>query len=200
MADQAVCTVDGCCKPVKVKSRGLCNTHYLRFRKYGRADGGGTLRGEPEAFYQSKILPCDDDECLIWPFARNESGYGRMFSRDGETTLVHRRACRDRNGSPPSDEHEAAHICGKGHEGCVNPRHLKWSTRIENMADMVGHGTSTKKPRGSTHPRAKLTESEVREIRATQGTAKRSDVASRFGVSEATVKAIYARRVWAWLD
>lgn len=193
-----LCSIEGCSRPSR--ARLMCNQHYLRFRKYGDPLGGGTRRGEPEEFYQTVVLPHDGVECLIWPFARNELGYGRMFAKDGKTTLVHRRACEDRNGPPPTPEHEAAHSCGKGHEGCVSPAHARWATATENSADMVLHGTANQKAHGESHPGAKLTEEDVRAIRASKGETTRAQVAARYGVKPETIKAIYSRKTWAWLQ
>lgn len=67
---------------------------------------------------------------------------------DGRTHTVSRLVCEYINGKAPSPEHEAAHNCGKGHEGCVNPLHMRWATRAENFSDKVIHGTSM---RGKLH-------------------------------------------------
>jgi hypothetical protein len=199
MADLSICTIPECSKPVHVKSRGLCSTHYQRFLRHGDPFSGGTIRGEPEDFYESKALPADGLDCVFWPYARNEHGYGRMFAKDGGTTLVHRRVCEELHGPPPTSAHEAAHSCGKGHEGCVSGAHVRWATPLENAADMVLHGTSTLKAHGEAHPRAKLTEAEVRAIRADKGLQTRAEVAARYGVKPETIKAIYSRKIWARL-
>lgn len=50
--------------------------------------------------------------------------------------------CQKAHGDPPSPKHDAAHSCGRGHEGCVNPNHLSWKTKKQNQADRITHGTS----------------------------------------------------------
>lgn len=75
---------------------------------------------------------------------------------------------------------------------------LAWGTQAENMADSVQHKTS---PKGTRHGSAKLTEDDVRTIRRLLATGtKQVDIAQQFGLNEATVRAIKARKTWGWLD
>lgn len=200
MAAISLCIIEGCDKPVRVKARGLCNAHYLRLIRNGHTDARMTLKGEPEAFLKTVVLQHAGDECLIWPFAKNEHGYGRMFAANGETTLVHRRVCEEVNGDPPSPDYEAAHSCGNGHLACVSPRHVRWATAVENADDMIAHGTRFSKARGTAHGLSKLTEDDVRAIRRDRGKSTIAVVADRYGVKPETIKAIYSRRNWGWLD
>jgi hypothetical protein len=45
MRKRGTCSVDGCGMPVLVKSRGLCNRHYLRLQRHGDPLMAGTNRG-----------------------------------------------------------------------------------------------------------------------------------------------------------
>lgn len=93
------------------------------------------------------------DKCLIWPFHRDAYGYAGAVTLGKVKIKAYRAACIWANGAPPTPRHEAAHSCGRGHEGCVDPRHLSWKTRKENVADRVLHGTSNN---GERNGRAKL--------------------------------------------
>jgi hypothetical protein len=115
---------------------------------------------------------------------------------DGALVYVHRRVCEDVNGPPQVPTDEAAHSCGKGHIGCVTRGHLSWKTRQQNRDDMLIHGTIA---RGEASGRAKLTESDVREIRALKGREHQRVTANRFGVSRRAIGAIYRGDSWAWL-
>jgi len=42
-------------------------------------------------------------------------------------------------GTPPCDGFETRHLCGNGHLSCVNPKHLPWGTRGDNVADQTRH-------------------------------------------------------------
>lgn len=186
------CDVPGCYKPHE--ARGYCSSHYDKWKKYADPMGGvlTTKAGEPARFLLANVSH-NSDECLIWPFSRYASGYGQIA--DGHQ--AHRKMCILAHGEPPSTKHEAAHSCGKGHEGCVNPRHLRWATPTENQADKVAHGTTN---RGERCGAAKLTEAEVRAIRALEGQMTQQGIADKFGVHLMTVNNILRRRNWRWLE
>lgn len=173
-------------------ARGYCHKHYRRWQRHGSAMGGGTEYGEPDRFIAEVANHWASDECLIWPYSRNNRGYGQI-SRGGRPKLVHRIVCEVAHGSPPPD-HQAAHSCGKGHEGCVNPRHLRWATTSENMLDRTSHGTDN---RGERQGSSKLTKDDVLAIRASN--ARVTDLARSYGVSPSTICGIQSGRTWAWL-
>jgi len=189
------CSIEGCGK--RVRARGWCNAHWIRWKKYGEPLAGNpTLRGEPLRFFQETVLPFDSNECLAWPYAKS-SGYGTLWF-NGRLRRVSRLVCEARNGPPPTSQHEAAHECGKGHEGCVNPRHLAWKTSRENKADQLVHGTRN---RGERQGRSKLTRAQVVELRALkEGGWTLRALGSRYGVDFSTVRLIVTGKNWAWLE
>lgn len=132
--------------------------------------------------------------CAIWPLFRDQNGYGRV-GYNGDIYWAHRLSCILAHGDPPSDDHEAAHSCGNGKDGCVNPRHLSWQTRSRNQKDRREHGT---KAVGVRRPSLrKLTPEKVDEIRKLRGTASQREIALRFGVSDATIRDIYSGKSWS---
>lgn len=133
----------------------------------------------------------DADFCLIWPFCRNPNGYG-TFGYLGKPHYAHRFMCEFVNGPAPTDEHEAAHSCGNGNMGCVNPRHLSWKTKSENRIDALNHGTGVRGRNG----RKRLNESQVAEIRSLQGKMTQAEIAAKFGISEPNVRAILTWRIY----
>jgi hypothetical protein len=104
--------------------------------------------------------------------------------------------CELAHGPAPTPEHEAAHSCGKGAAGCLTLRHLRWATAPENQADKIAHGTA---PRGEHNPSSKLTEDDVRFIRAHHRKLRNLDMAERFGVNKEHISNIVRRKTWAWL-
>jgi DNA-directed RNA polymerase specialized sigma subunit len=104
--------------------------------------------------------------------------------------------CELVNGPVPSQDHEAAHSCGKGDTGCVNPAHLAWKTRSENNNQKTKHGTQL---RGTKQPMAKLDELQVREIRKMKGRANYIEISAKYGISKQQVCRIMKRQAWAWL-
>jgi hypothetical protein len=189
------CSIQGCGNPHIAK--GFCSTHYSRFKKHGNPLGGrATARGELLRFFKEVVMPYEGVDCLVWPYARCSNGYGRVW-KDDRLQGVHRLVCEETHGPPPTAQHEAAHSCGKGHEGCVTKGHLSWKTPKENQADKFSHNTHN---RGERHPMAKLTEPDVREIRSLQGKERQHVTAKRFGVSRNSVSNIQNGRTWLWLQ
>jgi predicted XRE-type DNA-binding protein len=137
----------------------------------------------------------EGDDCLIFPYSIDHNGYGRA-KLDGKQITASRMMCFIVLGDPESDDHQAAHSCGKGHEGCVHPKHLRWDTCSGNHADKVTHGTAM---RGTACHAHKLDEALVRELRSLQGTISQREIAERFGIAQTTVSRILRRVTWGWV-
>lgn len=157
-----------------------------RTNKRGQGDGINFLRA---------LIGHDGDDCVIWPFfIEKRRGYG-MVGFNGDLHKAHRVMCELAHGPAPSAEYEAAHECGRGPEGCVNPKHLRWKTRIDNQADRKIHGTSGRGPKGS-YRRYKLVPADVAEIRKLLGVMSTQDIADRFGVDRSTIRQIQTGKIW----
>lgn len=192
MATRRICSVEGCGK--RHEGLGYCSAHWERFKRYGDPLAGGVTPGSLMAFIVNEALPCESTECLHWPFGKAH-GRGRI-KYAGRLCFAHRVVCELAHGAAPSSRHEAAHSCGNGHVGCVNPRHLRWATRQENEHDKFMHGTHNK---GARHGCSKLTEAEASEILSLKGSFRQREVAARFGVHRSTVSLIHSGRLWGHL-
>lgn len=188
-----ICSVSECGK--NAIKRGLCTAHYKRLMRHGSPTAGRTAPGVAHAFVRDVVLPFEGDECLFWPFATNDGSRG-VIRVDGRSVLVSRYVCAATHGAPTRRGLEAAHSCGKGHLGCVNPRHLSWKTPSENQADKLLHGTHT---RGERHPLVKLAEADVLAIRSLRGKQTQNKIAETYGVSVTTVCQIQTGTSWRWL-
>lgn len=191
-----ICAANDCRNPAK--TCGFCGKHYQRLQKYGDANHAVTPKaadGEPMRFLMEVAVPCSSDDCLTWPFAKTTHGYGQLWTdHPYRLELAHRVICRIVHGDAPTEKHEVAHSCGNGFSGCVNPRHLRWATRVENMADKIRHGTTFR----GNHPNAKLLVSDVISIRAASGTD--GEIAVKYGVSRSSINMIRARVSWKWVE
>lgn len=189
MTKSSICSIDGCGKPRSKK--GWCNAHYLRWYRFGDVNHlTVTPDGEPDRWLRAHV-DHEGDECLKWPFATGWDGRGRIANKN--FPQAHRLMCYLRYGDAPSDVHEAAHSCGKGHEGCVNPNHLRWATPVENAADKEVHGTQR---RGEEHHTSKLTAFQVALIREMEGLFSQREIGETFGVHSETVGDIFRGLTW----
>lgn len=100
-----------------------------------------------------------DDECWPWTGYVNEDGYGEFFFV-GKMRGAHELAVTFTTGEVKDPGLDTCHSCDN--PPCCNPRHLRFGTRLENVADMIERGRMRT---GSRHPFAKLTEAMVVEIR-----------------------------------
>lgn len=179
-----------CEKPVL--ARGMCSKHYTRWRNHGSAFVVKCPRGEAQKFIRN--IP-ETDECILWPFrAHYKNKYGSVFF-NGKLTGAHRAVCILYHGDPPSNKHEAAHICGA--RNCVNPRHIRWATARENAADKIAHETSGN---GEQNPMAKLKSSDVVKIKMARGKISASKLADIFQCSPRLIRAIWQGKMWRHID
>jgi DNA-binding transcriptional regulator YiaG len=168
----------GCKKPFVAK--GYCRMHYNRVYTKGTPHRETPRIEKIMKFVDEVALPCESDECLRHPFNVNDVGYcfinrGKRSARTSET--LHRHICGRKHGAPPQPDYDAAHECGNA--WCVNPRHLFWKTRADNMNDKRRHGTHIQ---GSKQWKASLTEEQVREIRELSKSMTQREIARRFGL------------------
>lgn len=134
------------------------------------------------------------DDCIKWPFSGSQ-GVG-CLSLAGRHWVAPRLMCTLVNGLPPTSKHNAAHECGNGNRGCMNPKHLTWKTPVENRADCKRHGTDVRNPWGA---RRRLTPEKVYEIRALEGKETGAAVAALYDVSDDTIYQIWKRVRWGSL-
>lgn len=154
--------------------------------KYCSRRCGGKARRIPdrEAHFWAGVDRGGGEESC-WPWTRGcfDSGYGDF---GGER--AHRVAYTYAYG-PISKGRHVLHGCDN--PPCCNPRHLRAGTQVENARDCVERGRSTNwgrhnnYARGERHGRAKLTDAQVAELRATPGTLR--EVARKFGIGPTQV-------------
>lgn len=153
-------------------------------------------------------IPEPNSGCWIWMRGINKQGYGKVKSL-GRTLFAHRASFETFVGEIPIGM-QVCHSCDL--PGCVNPDHLFLGTSADNHADRNKKGRQAsgdrqglranpeRAPRGVRNAAAKLTESEVIEIRRLlQAGSLPADLAEQFGMSVAAIRFIEWRKTWRHL-
>jgi hypothetical protein len=138
--------------------------------------------------------------CWVWTRAKAVSnGYGIFGPAFKRVYRAHRFAWVVTHGEITPGLY-VLHACDN--PPCVRPTHLSLGTQRDNMRDCANKGrVRIDGPKGATHHSAKLTEDQVRAIRAraAAGEMQRS-LAREFSVTDTVVSAIVRRRTWKHLE
>lgn len=187
------CLVSGCIRDQKAK--GLCSTHYSRRRITGDVGTHRPIHAYDARAWFAEHKYYQSDECLIWTADGRRSltvsvaVVGEASGHEGQGKInVGRAMCIIAHGKPPTSAHVAAHWCGNGHLGCVNPRHLRWATQRENMADRFLHGVRT----NANAPHAN--EAQIRAIETLAETMTAEEIAAAFRVETKTIEHLLTGR------
>ena len=122
------------------------------------------------------------------------AGYG-CVRPNGKTLLAHRLAYEAEHGVGSASGLFVRHRCDT--PACVNPSHLEIGTPAQNSRDAVDRGRMA---RGETVGGARLTEADVRAIRAAyvphSRDANQRALARRYGVDQGTITQLLLRKTW----
>lgn len=167
-----------------VKSKNLCRKHYYRQWSSRQPRATRDMTDDERFDYYTAPSPFG---CLLWTGSVRNSKYGQ-FLAGGKSWSAHRYAYQRAHGPIPA----GLFVCHRCDEPrCVNPEHLFLGTHDDNTVDMVKKARSAA---GARHPLAKLTEDDVRFIRATN--VPGIEVAKMLGVTPANVSAIRVGKTW----
>lgn len=124
--------------------------------------------------------------------SRTWAGYGQYCIGKKGTIFAHRLVMAAFVGPPPSPDHDVAHWDGDKTNNHVS--NLRYATRKENIADSIRLG---RKGHGAKHPRAKLSEDDVRAIRARRSAGElQRQLAADFGVTQMIISKIERGLLW----
>jgi uncharacterized protein YjiS (DUF1127 family) len=160
-----------------------------------RRTGTETIGVAIARFFASVAVRPNPAECWLWqgPRLLNEGGeYGRFWFNGGEHR-AHRFLYEAINGELAGDL-LVRHICDN--PPCVNPAHLIAGTSKDNRRDMFERGRGPNR-KGERHPLARLTDDDVRRIRALADAGlTHPDIAVSFGMSRQQIYKIIHRINW----
>jgi hypothetical protein len=163
-----------------------------------RANAGDGLR------LLARVAGADTDECLLWPFGVKvgPSGYETpaVYHTGRKRAATH--VVMEMVGQPrPSLDLEICHACDTSL--CVNPRHLRWDTRLANIRDMVERGRrkGIRSTYGERQGSAKLKEADVLAIRAqyAAGGVSQEALGRKYGVTQTMISRIVRNVGWKHL-
>lgn len=142
-------------------------------------------------FLVQAIRNHNSDECLLWPFPTG-GRYPQVW--DGSTTQKPHRVAFALTNGPLSDGTKVRHTCDV--TLCFNPRHLLPGTQMDNIHDAIERKRFL--PKGEDHNMSKLTDGDVRTIRALAKAGKSSrHIAKEIGIVGAShIRAIVRGELW----
>lgn len=165
-------------------SKGYCRKHYQRFKAHGDAN---FLKKKSNTKWNIRI---DENNCfLVTTHKGNAYGYPRI-NIGGKDVLIHRLVYKEMYGEIKGGLF-IRHKCDI--RMCVNPEHLIIGNHKENMKDMTDRKRQAK---GIKNGRAKLTESEVLEIRSIYPELSYEKLAKKYNVSRFVTYAVVKRKTW----
>ena len=153
------------------------------------------MKGSGMAWLRNVLASPAHDHCDLWPFSQNGRGYGQV-RLDGRLYGAHRLSLTLAKGEPADGLCEAAHdpaVCNN--RLCCNPKHLRWASHAENIADKEISDTTLV---GEAHQNARLTEADVLEIRASD--ASHATLARKFDVSIGAVSHVRKGTTWRHVE
>lgn len=134
-------------------------------------------------------------DCWEWTGSKVKGGYGQIGKggREIGNEMTHRLSWEIHNGPIP----EGMFVCHScDNRSCVNPDHLFLGTHSDNVQDMVAKGRVGDVGRkGTKHHKAKLTDEDVREIRAAEDST--TTLALIYGVSTSTIQRVKSGKGWS---
>lgn len=157
------------------------------------------VRPSMEDHFHHLLMRSRPGDCILWPDAKSKKGYG-VVRINGKPQYAHRVSWTIFRGPIPDGMH-VLHHCDN--PPCIRPSHLFLGDDLANQRDSIAKGRHSKPPlfRGAEHKLARLTDEDVRQIRALHKRgASQTDLAKRFEVSLSSVHRIVHNQTWRHVD
>jgi len=131
-------------------------------------------------------------ECWEWTAGKNAAGYGIFNKGNDQYAKAHVFSLELATGERRPDGMDTCHTCDN--PSCVNPDHLYFGSRQQNMDDAWNRGRF---PVGEDRPSAKTTELDVVAIRNEYAAgAEVDDLCAAYGLKNSTIRCIVLGYKW----
>ena len=179
-----------------------CNTimflQPFRVNKKKYCSNACKYKNPEQNFWEKVDTSGGPDACWLWTASISAWGYGAFGAGkgSGKYMLAHIYSFELHYGPVPAGM-LVCHNCPAGdNPACVNPTHLWLGTNEDNIKDAarkhrIRHGVA--------HRSAKLTESQVYEIRALEGLQSAAKTGREYNISAVSVSKIWIRENWRHL-
>jgi hypothetical protein len=151
-----------------------------------------------ERFWAKVDKSAGPEACWPWTAARAQDNYGH-FSLRGKIRTAQSVALELTQGARPQG-YEGMHSCDN--PPCCNPAHLSWGTKLQNQQQKAERGRSYR-AQGEAHHMVKLTNAQVRELRARyiprHPVHGASAIARELGMSQYAISQAVTGRGWKHL-
>lgn len=192
------CSIEGCGE--QYECGGYCKVHYRRWLTHGDPHFVKCVHGKgktvEERFWSritkhGQMHPTNPrlGRCWEWQGLQGKRGYGVTLYLD-KNRLVHRIAWHLKHGKFP--DMMLLHSCDN--RICVNTNHLREGDHADNTDDMVSRNRQSK---GEHRPNAKLTDADIRAIRAAENVwGVQTELSKQYGVNTGAISRIRRGIIW----
>ncbi len=146
-------------------------------------------------YIRSRVRVVPETGCWEWQGYLQKNGYSKV-SVQGKMRWTHNVVCTETHGPAP-EGHIALHSCHN--RRCCAPAHLSWGTVAMNAAQAMERGAILPPGQsGSLHHKAKLHETQVRDILRDPRT--HIAIAAFYGVDKTLISQIKRRKIWRHVE
>ncbi len=138
--------------------------------------------------FWARVIIKGPNDCWPWIGVTIKKGYGR-FSVSKHSYLA-TRIMLALNGKY-NNQLECCHSCNN--PNCVNPKHLRFGTLIENQHDRIAAGTTNQ---GQRCGMSKLSDKDILQILKLCKTKLQKDIAREYGISSSQISKITTGKQW----
>lgn len=186
-----ICIARECDRAAERIKHGLCLKHYDRLRRHGDPDITLRIVGDDVKRFWLKVDRRSPDECWEWLASVNDWGYGQFRFR-GKTVGAHVFSLESATGSRRPEGNDTCHTCDN--RKCVNPSHLYWGTRQQNMDDAWDRN---RMPVGEHRAAAKVSERDIVAIREQYADGAEVEfLVDAYGLKNSTIRGIVLGYKW----